>query len=491
MPMLSLIAIALTAALPGDSVMWQMSDAAYANPALKQWMLPGSYSAGGVQWADTAMTRAIDPRLGSGERAFSANAGTYLKHKSSTLWGSASYANGRQYGLRWNETSDATLLWPYLTADSVGGNMRLERYAFSGGYADNSGRWAWGIAGGYAAGLYYRNVDPRPRNVTGRLDITAGASYSVSSAYDLALSAGWSKYKQSNSVQFMSEMGEDRIYHLTGPVMHYRRFDGQGKSASYNGHFTRASLSLFRRSGDGLSATADWQRFTFTKILVDLNRLPLARMADNSLGAQIAWKHPGLTDGWAVTVSARMRMRRGTENIFGDPAGSVYPQIGSVQRYRLDSYDIRLSGLWQYHPGSGLRIWVKPEAALSLSDERYLSPLQKNRINAVRGGAEARISMPLGTPWRLWVHAKGAYTAPFGCELLVSNAGDTTPGLLRVQRQAHEVYSHSSAAFGAGAGLIRSLSRRLALQLALDWSQSRHTAGHRTDTMNAAISLLF
>lgn len=487
----ALIAIALAVTAPQDSVLWQLSDCAYLNPAVKQWALPGSYSRGRVEWNGEKLNRAIDPRLGRGERTVALGVDTYLKYKTSTLWGDASYENGKQLDVSWNETSDTRLVWPYLTADSVGGDMNVERYAFSGGYADHNDRWSWGIAGGYKAGLYYRSVDPRPRNVASALDISAGATYRVVGDYDAGVVFAWQKYKQSNSVAFMSEMGSEKIYHLTGPATHYVRFAGTADNSSYNGHKTVAGLSLYPRSGKGFSVSADWQQFAFRKILISLNHLPLTKMSDNTYNVQVAWKRPGRDTDLGASFTTIIQRRKGTENVFGDPAGSVYPQIGSATKYAFNRYAMTGRFLWQYHPDTSLRLWVRPVVGVECNNETYTSPHRQNRVNWISAGFDARLSLPVGRNWRVWTQPTVIYTAPFACRQILDSTETTEPQLINIERNAYDVWSKHSVRFGADIGVVRGLGHRCALQAAAGYTHASYANSIHYNKLHASLSILF
>ncbi|MDE6050125.1 MAG: hypothetical protein K2G08_00410, partial [Paramuribaculum sp.] len=157
-----------------QSQMWQMTPQAFVNPAMKQWMLPVSVSAIEASYDRSRLNQSVYIQQGEGSDAWKAGAESYMKYRTSTLWGAASYSGGHEFNPVWNESSDLGLIYPYVVADSIGGNIKSETYSLGGGYADHTDRWAWGATISYVAGLHYRNVDPRPRNVTGRLDISAG-----------------------------------------------------------------------------------------------------------------------------------------------------------------------------------------------------------------------------------------------------------------------------------------------------------------------------
>ena len=92
------------------------------------------------------------------------------------LWGNARYTTGKETGVVWNETADFELLYPYVMADSIGGDLSLQEYAFTGGYSGRARKFTWGIEGSYRAALEYRNRDPRPKNIVSDLDFAGGGS---------------------------------------------------------------------------------------------------------------------------------------------------------------------------------------------------------------------------------------------------------------------------------------------------------------------------
>ena len=391
---------------PADSAMWQLSAPAYENPAVKQWAMKRSASDIGGGYLNERQNRALDPQLGSGNREWSFAADTYLKYKTSTLWGDASYHNGKQFDVKYNETSDPDLVYPYLTADTVGGDLNYEKYIFGGGYADHSGKWAWGAAIHYQAGLYYRAVDPRPRNVTGMLDVSVGGAYKVIADYYFGISVNYRKYKQTNEIEFKNQMGDEKIYHLTGLGTDYRRFAGLGDDSYYNGHRWGLTANIFPSSGSGLTATANLSRFTFSKILTELNKLPLADCHHNELTAQIGWLQPGRSNDWAATVDARLYRRHGYENRFGDPSSNIYPQTGSDWMYADNAQQLKATVLWQYHTPKGFLAWIKPSFSYFHRCESYAKPNLHEKHDLTNGSVDALISIPC-REWRFTASANG------------------------------------------------------------------------------------
>lgn len=466
---------ALVPLAPADSALWTVADQSYDNPAVRQWMLSGSYTEGHAGYVSDRRNAGIDPRQGNGSHQWQLEAGTYLKHGTSTLWGNALYANGKERNIRWNETSDVSLLYPYLTADSLGGNLKLERYAFSGGYADHRGRWAWGGQLGYSAGLYYRSIDPRPRNVTGMLSISAGAGYQAFGDYYTAVSLGYQKYKQSNSIDFKNEMGSEKIYHLTGMGMHYHRFAGVGKSANYNGHSWSAGFNLYPCSGRGFAFTVDYQYFSFRKILTDLNKLPLATASTGRIGAQASWLQPGRESSWGANVTFMSSRKRGKENIFGDASSNIYPQIGSLQMYCADTLAVSISGIWQYQRG-GTVLWLKPEANLYETNETYAKPARQLLLDRLRYGLTAHLSFPLGTGWRFSAEASGQWNSPMRSHSTLSKAQVEDDGALAVlgaiEEHRYNVLRRSHGGYNVNLRMEHALSKRIRIYFSGDYTRT-------------------
>ena len=488
-----ILLLATASVLPADSAMWQLSAPAYENPAVKQWMLPRSHSSIGAGYLHERQNKATDVQNGTGEDYWNIGAETYLKYKSSTLWGDASYRNGHRRQVKWNETSDAELIYPYFTADSVGGDMNLERYRFAGGYADCNGPWGWGASISYEAGLYYRNVDPRPRNVTGLLDIAVGGARRLWSDYYAGVSVHYRKYKQTGDIDFKNELGVEKIYHLTGLGTHYNRFAGTGTETYYNGNRIGITANLYPSSGRGFTFTANLSRFTFNKVLTGLNKLPLTHVWHNAVTLQGGYLAPGKNHDWGVTVNFDAYRRHGEENVFGDASLNIYPVIASLDMYADNAWAPSLAALWQYHPGNGgLLLWVKGSARYNHRSEVYRTPRRRMLVNDVTATLAANVSVPFAWAWRFSAGADATLVSPTGCSLSLADANTQLPsGLITLQRDKYTYLSHRSLATVLRAGLQRQISSRIGLALDARWHHTAYTASANSNLFEAALSVIF
>lgn len=475
-----------------QDAMWRITPQSFANPALKQWMLPVSYSSLSGRYADTSGSQPVDSRLGSGEHYFGIEARSYIKHRSSTLWGTAAYHNGVRESVVWNESSDAPIIYPYFTADSISGDLKGETYSFSGGYADHTDRWSWGVTLSYNAGQYYRNVDPRPRNVTGRLDIAAGAAYRIgASSYQLGASLNFRKYKQSCDIEFVNELADTRIWHLTGLGTHYQRFAGSGYSHYYNGHRWGGSLDLYPSSRRGAVASAAFSRFEFDHILTSLNKLPLASASENRLELSAGWLAPGKHHDWAAVVRATISKRTGTENIFGDASANVYPKIGSLTMYTHSLAGIVASGLWQWRPDAVTDLSLRPEVSFCRSRQSYADSHRHTLIASLSPSVSLALHHGFGRMWRAGLSASFSYTAVVDSDIVFPLSASDPQGMQSLEIRRFDILSRPSHNFSVGASLSRAVSGKYALQLSARFGRTAYAHNITSRNLDIALSFIF
>lgn len=478
-------------AIHGDRL-WRQTPRSFQNPAIRQWMLPISYSALSGGYVNGRQSQPVDPKLGDGIDFGYVAADSYIKHKSSTLWGAASYRNGRQRSVVWNESSDAALIYPYFTADSIGGDLNMEQYGFSGGYADRNDRWAWGAEIGYTAGLYYRDVDPRPRNVTGRLDIAAGGAMRIgSTAYHAGVSVNYRKYKQTCSIEFVNELSDNRIWHLTGLGTHYERFAGSGYSHYYNDNRIGVTANLYPDMGRGAVFSASFSRFSFDHILTSLNKLPLQSVADNRLDVEAGWLAPGSRHDYAATVAMTYKKRTGSENIFGDPSNNIYPQIGAMAMYSHTYFDVSARLLWQWRPDGGTLLAVTPKGSYSRNRTAYMDPYRYTLMSHIDAGLDVYGDRGFGKMWRAGFSASFRYMAPVNSEIDFTIEPQTPIGMQTIETQSFDILSGRYYSLGAEIHASRAINDRFALMLSAAYSHGSYIKGIHSHDISTSISFIF
>ena len=152
------------------SPLFAFGEKSYANPALQPYARQFSLSSLRLSGEYKNEKEAVIVQQGSGYRQGVFRAESYLHlNPRTTVWGHAGYRSGKIKSVCWNETSDFELLYPYIMADTAGGDLNTESYTFCGGYSRIYKHFSWGLSGDYRAMIEYRKTDPRPRNIVSDL----------------------------------------------------------------------------------------------------------------------------------------------------------------------------------------------------------------------------------------------------------------------------------------------------------------------------------
>ena len=471
--------------------LWKTAELSYANPAVNQWRLPSGYTEISGSLSIRNDSNNPDPREGTGDTSLKIGAVTYTKYKSSTIWGDASYTNSRTRSVVWNETGDPHLLYPYLMADSIGGDLNREQYRFHGGYGAHSDRWAWGVEMSYRATLEYRSTDPRPRNVTGVLDINAGVMRHIAGHYFAGLQIGWQKYKQDNEISFKGEMGVDKIYHLTGLGNHYHRFAGTGLMTYYTGSRYLVGLNLYPADNRGVFATLLLSRFSFTNILSDLNKLPLAAVCHNQLHAQAGWLDPSRRFIRAASAEILLYRRHGSENQFGDPSSAEYPVIGCNDMFADNAILISATIRQGMRFGPVSRFHIELQPGWSHRTIAYLEPYSYKELSHITLRGTLSGTLLVASRWMLDTDFSITGVHPYGCRLSLPATDSELRPLSEIERASYNLESHRSLLLAAGVGATRSIGKRYAANISAEWTRESRYGGMKRNQYNVKINFLF
>lgn len=169
---------------------------------------------------------------GSGEKGFGVYTNSFQKlNNQKVLWGSASYENLKINHVKLNENLDYDRVAPYITSDSVGGNIDIERYQFLGGYAQKNDQFSLGAEVGYKAQLGSRSRDPRLENTTSELKAKIGLGYNFYKDISIDAFVEGEKYQQNSTIRFASQLGQPAVYQMTGLGIYNNLFSSGGTSS--------------------------------------------------------------------------------------------------------------------------------------------------------------------------------------------------------------------------------------------------------------------
>lgn len=319
-------------------------------------------------------------QLGNGNKGLTVNAGSFQKLRSNRyVWGTAGYESLKTDLVRWNETLDYERISPYIVADSVGGQLKTERYHFAGGYLQKINRWSVAGEVSYLAQMGYRARDPRMKSTTSDLKIKAGVSYNVFRKYDVGLFGEFNKYTQNTSITFQSALGRAYTYQMTGlGFSNYLFNGGTYPNSNYEEFAYRGGLQISSDGGKDfyISATAG----TSNNIKAYINSSSSNSFNDLSELRNEIFRLEG-----AKFFNLKNKQRTGISANFSQSvkSGSEYgyslnttslTQIFKRTTYRKENYIATLKGFYQY-TGNQFSIAATPFYGYEEIKERRLYPI--------------------------------------------------------------------------------------------------------------------
>ena len=101
------------------------------------------------------------PYEGQEFRDFSVRADGYKQGDRATFFARIGFTAGGNDNVGWSALRNPGLYWPYIVADSTGGDFRYEKYDLMCGYSFRLGRFDLGMSGEYTGDFAFRQNDPR------------------------------------------------------------------------------------------------------------------------------------------------------------------------------------------------------------------------------------------------------------------------------------------------------------------------------------------
>ena len=347
----------------------------YTNPANQHYARHYSLSELSAGYSSAAQQTNIQ-QLGNGIRQFLIKAQSYYKINSeNTVFGNAHYKNGKRKNVRWNESSDYQIIYPYVTADSIGGDLSYEEYSFSGGYAKAFNKITLGISADYRALMEYRDIDPRPKNTVSDLNVSTGISLNISDHYVLGSALNLQKYTQSNNLKFFSELGAPAVYHMVGLGVYNKLLTGNKLSSYYDGRSYGANVQFFPKDRNGFGLLLGYHQFGYEKIMTEFQNLVASTILENQYEGEVSYFKKSKEKFWGAKIGLFYTDRTGKENIFDNQSTTSYIKIAEHTKYTNQATSVVFSGLY-YVPNPELSWSIAPSFTLKNTAEKYLDPLR-------------------------------------------------------------------------------------------------------------------
>ncbi len=382
----------------------------------------------------------------------------YSRHSLDSLRrveGSASYERGVKRAVNWNTSSDWDLLAPYITLDTVGGDLQKEQYRFAARFASRPGRVFYSLWADYRALHEYRNVDPRPRNVTADLQLSATGGLQMGK-YAVSVEGGYRKYHQNNDIMFMDSRGSNTsIMHYLGFGRYSSRFSGAKKDMSvrFGGKGFTVKAVLEPEDGLGWIAGSSFSWLRVVRYLPGYNETPISELLVQDMNLYFGRK-------WTETfvrADASLRIKTGNENIIDQT--SAFLKLSGLKMYRGQEWKGRVSA-FRIWPGESVSWTLQPSLAYwGARGEGFYNgsdmAFQYAQACAVGGADFQRRS------WKFHVEANAAVNLCVSSGLVIDRLPDN-----RFRAYFDHLYDRRSAHF-ARAGLNVYAGRKVAKDMIL------------------------
>lgn len=323
----------------------------------------------------------------------------------SAVRGRVRYVNGVKRDVLWNSSSDYSTVYPYVMADTVGGDLRKEEYAFSAGYTARRGHFHWGVEGAYRALHEFRQADPRPRNIVSDLSIAASAGWRPVPGYVLDATLGYRRYSQRQTMSFLNARGKNTsILHLTGLGSHFSRFSGATDAymdTRYAGNGITLSAAWVPLQDKGWNAAVSYRLLDLVHYLPNQNEVPYTELYTRTVNLSLHYLSRGGEVGWKAGVFARYQWRIGQESILDNGAAGYIKELARANMFNSGTLSAGVDGLLQWRQ----RWNLEARAAYSRNEENYAYPVRLMANSGLRAGLDAAYRRQSG-PWH-WKTALG------------------------------------------------------------------------------------
>ncbi|MCJ7935820.1 MAG: hypothetical protein MUW56_19885 [Chryseobacterium sp.] len=324
---------------------------------------------------------------GKGKSVWGAETSTLQIPDSNTVvWGNASYTQGKNKQMLWNENDDYDLIYPYVAADSVGGTMKFENYSFSGGYAKRINSFTMGIAGSYKAGLSYRDIDPRPKNISAHFSLALGANKMMFDQFKIGAYLEAEKYTQKHDLSFVSNQGFPMIYNMTGLGNYNELLSGKLRQAYYEGWTYGGGIQIFEAANRNWYFNFGMKKLNLDKFLTEFTDLNASKIDEQQLNFSLGKIFDAGKIMWGLSADGSSMERKGTENLFLNDNSRNYIQIGALEKYNHKISNLLFKGLLQI--GKEAKSSFIPFLGWIQEKEKYSNPLSIVEINRLVYGAD-------------------------------------------------------------------------------------------------------
>lgn len=423
--------------------------------------------------------KALLPAYGNGISAMNIEAKSYMHlNRRNTVEANASYFYGKKKDICWNSSSDYMLLWPYISSDSIGGNLTTEQYSFGGSYSQRSSnnRFTYGIQGSYRALHEFRRIDPRPRNITSYVQAGISGGYNTAGHY-IGIYAGIRVYSQEHSVDYFSTSGANTSQlPMTGLGTYYKRFAGSSQDVTdynFKGNGFSISAQLIPLSGNGLSLMAGYTSRSIERQLPQINNTPITVLNTESFVLSAAYRNNPDQVRWGIGADACYEIRRGDENILNAGTHGQDMILASFTMYECSTFTSTLTAGIEFIQNWGY-LFIRPCAELIYANAGYRYPARLMKFLTAGGRLDIGARY-ISDKWTADFTAGGGYATTPECSLhFPANA---EAALRSVTAGIWKGITSDRLTFSTGIEAQRSINSKTAIFISFGWQMYNNHIG--------------
>lgn len=301
------------------------------------------------------------------------------------VWGNANYKQGTRKSIQWNETSDYEKIYPYVVADSIGGDIQFEHYSFSGGYAKKINSFTLGVEGHYHAKMEYRRVDPRPKNISTDINFILGINKSIQEKWSIGVKGHIEKYTQKHHLSFHSNQGFPQVYTMTGLGNYNALLSGKPREAYYEGWTYGVGMQAFENKKRDWYIDLGIKTFLADKVMPGFTNLKSSEIKQNYLYVNIAKMYKTTNFDWGLVLRTSKLTRKGIESLFSNDISSNFTTLGKLERYKNEVNNIKINGILIFD-NSRNKHSFSPQIQLSQEHETYSYPFSEVKLGSMSYG---------------------------------------------------------------------------------------------------------
>ncbi|WP_212592460.1 DUF6850 family outer membrane beta-barrel protein [Sphingobacterium humi] len=281
----------------------------------------------------TTRQQVFDPQLGNGKQINGIQSQGFKRlGTQQSIWGRAKYAQENHKNISWNENKDIEWIYPYLTADSVGGHLTSETYSIAGGYNRVIRRQIIGISASYLASTQFRQTDPRPANNSAELSLQLGASRQIN-AYRTAIGLVYQNYSQLSSITIKNPHQSPSFYQLIGMGMDQKVLWGKNTTSYFSGHSHGINFQMLPKKQEGVYCILDLKRFYIEKSINNIGSIISAFAKSERKEVALAYRKERSNQALTARIKYIEYERKGTSFLFDQQYSGTFIKIGERQDF--------------------------------------------------------------------------------------------------------------------------------------------------------------